>query len=169
MGPSGPGWLPAADYRLLVVEPIALHEVVRRACVPSVCTFFQRFRGFTPLLPLQQRRLRPSACSICARGVQIARTADCSGTVRTSMRAVAAVTILLLALSETVHAFGGGVPFALDADSCVVDYQPGCAALYLQPHSPEAKAVAWSVYRACSMYNRDLQYLWINHVFLHNH
>ena len=53
------------------------------------------------------------------------------------MRAVAAVSNLLLALSETVHAFGGGVPFALelDADGCVVDYQAGCAALYLQPHS----------------------------------
>ena len=52
------------------------------------------------------------------------------------MSAVAAVTILLLALSETVHAFGGGVPFALDADGCVVDYQPGCAALCA--HSQEA-------------------------------
>ena len=50
MGPSGPGWLPAAD-RLLVVEPIALHEGV---CVPSVCSFWQRLPwiyGYAPLAP----------------------------------------------------------------------------------------------------------------------
>ena len=62
------------------------------------------------------------------------------------MSAVAAVTILLLALSETVHAFGGGVPFALDADGCVVDYQPGCAALYLQPYSPEASLARFTAH-----------------------
>ena len=75
MGPSGPGWLPAAD-RLLVVEPIALHE----ACVPCArfghsCRVMLR-SPISPLCMLQQRRLRPSACSICARVVQIApRTA----------------------------------------------------------------------------------------------
>ena len=62
------------------------------------------------------------------------------------MSAVAAVTILLLALSETVHAFGGGVPFALDADGCIVDYQAGCAALYLQPHSPEASLARFTAH-----------------------
>ena len=93
-----------------------------------------------PSCPCNRDGCGPSACSICARVVQIA---DCWNQLaglfvpQSSMRAFAAVTILLLALlSETVHAFGGGVPFALDADGCVVDYQPGCAALCA--HSQEA-------------------------------
>ena len=41
---------------------------------------------------------------------------------------VVSVMIGLAALYETVEGFGGGLPFALDADGCVVDYQPECAA-----------------------------------------
>ena len=37
-----------------------------------------------------------------------------------------AVVIGLAALYDTVD--GSALPFALDADGCVVDYQPGCAA-----------------------------------------
>ena len=115
MGPSGPGWLPAADRLLVVLS--RTNSFARGVCVPSVFSF--------------------GHCSDC-----------CSATVRTSMRAVAAVTILLLALSEseTVHAFGGGVPFALDADGCVVDYKAGCAGLYLQPHSPEASLARFTAH-----------------------
>ena len=41
---------------------------------------------------------------------------------------VVSVMIGLAALYETVEGFDGGLPFALDADGCVVDYQPKCAA-----------------------------------------
>ena len=41
---------------------------------------------------------------------------------------VVSVMIGLAALYETVEGFGGGLSFALDADGCVVDYQPECAA-----------------------------------------
>ena len=41
---------------------------------------------------------------------------------------VVSVMLGLAALYETVEGFGGGLPFALDADGCVVDYQPKCAA-----------------------------------------
>jgi hypothetical protein len=43
------------------------------------------------------------------------------------------VSVILAALYETVTAFGGGLPFALDADGCVVDYQPKCAAQDVHP------------------------------------
>ena len=78
------------------------------------------------------------------------------------MRAVAAVTILLLALSETVHAFGGGVPFALDADGCVVDYQAGCAALYIgtmvAPHRAE-----FEIFNTCLDVDQDHVFFWHHH------
>ena len=45
-----------------------------------------------------------------------------------------AVTFGLAALYETVEGFDGGLPFALDADGCVVDYQPKCAAQGVHPH-----------------------------------
>ena len=41
---------------------------------------------------------------------------------------VVSVMVGLAALYETVEGFDGGLPFALDADGCVVDYQPECAA-----------------------------------------
>ena len=40
---------------------------------------------------------------------------------------VVSVMLGLAALYETVEGFGGGLSFALDADGCVVDYQPKCA------------------------------------------
>ena len=47
---------------------------------------------------------------------------------------VFSIVIGLAALYETVAGFDGGLPFALDADGCVVDYQPKCAAQGVHPH-----------------------------------
>ena len=47
---------------------------------------------------------------------------------------VFSIVIGLAALYETVEGFDGGLPFALDADGCVVDYQPKCAAQRVHAH-----------------------------------
>ena len=47
---------------------------------------------------------------------------------------VFSIVMGLAALYETVEGFDGGLPFALDADGCVVDYQPKCAAQGVHPH-----------------------------------
>ena len=44
-----------------------------------------------------------------------------------------AVVIGLAALYETVEASSHNLPFALDADGCVVGYQPECAAQHVHP------------------------------------